>query len=158
LLPVTPVLGFIGQPKIKPAPHSLEPAAPTPEALRAVDLAAYGFDRRVDHELWLRTSSRATLWARAGEPCAYTYLGGFFGGPCVHVAGRDPECAAAALRAQLAEVASGEGVRIDIPGTATALVQIAVEAALRLTDPGLLLLSPPDRLPVAHALHSYWLL
>ncbi len=155
LLPVTPVLGFSGCPTTGDGSEQLEPAVPAPGALREVDLAAYGFDRSVDHELWARTSARATLWLRAGEPCAYSYCDA--AGNIGPVAGSDPASAAEALRAELAYQA-GRQARVDIPGTATAMVKVALEAGLRLGDPGLLLLSPPDRLPTSYAVHSYWLL
>jgi len=157
LLPVTPVLGLVGTPA-----HDagwlddagwLESVAPTTEALRVIDLAAHGFDRSVDHELFRRTSARANMWLRDGEPCGYSYRGLYGIGP---VAGVDPQSAAAALRAELA-ASTGEEIRVDIPGTAPALIQAALDAGLRLTDPGLLLLSPPDEAPTAYAIHSYWL-
>jgi GNAT superfamily N-acetyltransferase len=159
LLPVTPVLGFTGQPAPGLSGGALEPANPTPEALRVIDLAAYGFDRAVDHRFWARTSARATLWLRAGEPCAYSYGGGAFnwGGLIGPVAGRDAESAAQALRAELAGSA-GRDVNVDIPGSATALVQVALDAGLRLTDPGLLLVSSGQPPPTGYAIHSYWLL
>jgi hypothetical protein len=53
---------------------------------------------------------------------------------------------------------SDSDIRIDIPGTATALVVMALETGLRFSDPGLLLLSPPENAPTAYAIHSYWLL
>src|SRR5579875_737867 len=135
--------------------HALKPAAPAPAVLRAIDLAAYGFDRAADHEFWARTSAQATLWTRDGKPCAYSYSGGLFGiGP---VAGLDPASAAQALRAELAASADTD-IQIDIPGTATSLTQIAIQAGLRLTDPGLLLLSPGQPPPTSYAIHSYWLL
>lgn len=48
LLPVTPVLGFAGQAATGPIGGELQLATPTPEAMPAIDLAAYGFDRAVD--------------------------------------------------------------------------------------------------------------
>jgi GNAT superfamily N-acetyltransferase len=161
LLPVTPVLGFTGQPAaVAAAGPPLEPTSPVPEALRAIDLAAYGFDRAADHQFWARTSARATLWLRAGEPCAYSYGGGRFyrGGLIGPVAGRDAASAADALRAELA-ASAGQEARVDIPGSATELAEAALAAGLRLTDPGLLLLSPASQPPpAAYAIHSYWLL
>ena len=160
LLPVTPVLGFSGRPAISEGDAALEAVAPVPEAMRAIDEAAYGFDRHVDHELWARTSASATLWLRAGEPCAYSYGGGrFYGGGLIGpVAGLDPTWAARALRAELAR--SGDrDVRVDIPGSATTLVTVALKAGLRLSDPGLLLISPGEEPPPdSYAIHSYWLL
>jgi GNAT superfamily N-acetyltransferase len=155
LLPVTPMLCFAGKPQIDASAVTLERTLPTAESLRLIDLAAYGFDRRVDHEFWSRTSSApAVLWLRNGEPCAYSYRAGFRGlGP---IAGVDGTSAAQALRAELANTI--EETRIDIPGTATALVEVALEAGLRMRDPGLLLLQPPHLLPTAYAIHSYFLL
>src|SRR5579875_3499135 len=72
-------------------------------------------------------------------------------------AGLDPASAAQALRAELAASADTD-IQIDIPGTATSLTQIAIQAGLRLTDPGLLLLSPGQPPPTSYAIHSYWLL
>lgn len=158
LLPVTPMLGFAGRPgQVRGDADELQRVATVPGALRDIDLAAYGFDRAPDHELWARTSARSTLWLRAGEPCAYSYRGGFPGqiGP---VAGLDPGSAASALRAELADTPAGEEIAIDIPGTATNLVEVALEAGLRLTEPGLLLLSASHRPPSSLAIHSYWLL
>lgn len=154
LLPITPVLGFAGQPSIDPPDSALQRAAPTPAALKAIDLAAYGVDRAVDHEFWARTSSPATVWLRDGEPCAYSYPGLWGIGP---VAGCDDGAAAHALRAELAARAN-ESVRVDIPGSATALLQVALDAGLTLDDPGLLLLSQPQKPPTALAIHSYWLM
>ena len=73
------------------------------------------------------------------------------------VAGLDPPAAADALRIELAERA-GEDVRLDIPGSAPALVRVALDAGLRFADPGLLLLWPPSEPPTAYAIDSYWLL
>lgn len=158
LLPVTPVLGFAGRPSTGPAGRTLQPAAPAPAALRAIDLAAYGFDRAVDHQFWARTSARATLWLDAGRPCAYSYSGGpARGGLIGPVAGTDAASAAQALRAELASSA-GQEISVDIPGSATALVKAALAAGLRLTDVGLLLLSSGQPPPATYAIHSYWLL
>lgn len=155
LLPVAPVLALEGRPAIAAGGTGLEPTAPTAEALAAIDLAAYGFDRAVDHEFWAQTSSRATVWLCDGEPRAYSYRGLFGIGP---VAGRDPASAAEALESELAACADEE-IHIDIPGTSIALVAVALDAGLRFTDPGLLLLSPADQTPqTALAIHSYWLL
>ena len=154
LLPVTPVLDLAGAPRIAPV-DGLEPAPPDPEALHMLDVAAYGFDRRVDHELWARTCSRGTLWMWHDEAVAYSYVGPFGVGP---VAGCDAVSAARALQAELARC-SGQQVEMSIPGTAIALVDVALSAGLRFTDPGLLLLSPADQAPpTALALHSYWLM
>jgi GNAT superfamily N-acetyltransferase len=153
LLPVTPVLSFSGIPAIDASNDRFEQVTASPVMLRAIDLAAYGFDRTLDHEFWARTTSPATVWARDSEPCAHSYPGLWGIGP---LAGRDPASAAHALRCELAARA-GEEVRRDVPGTATALVQVALAAGLRLDDPGLLLISPPQQSPTALAIHSYWL-
>jgi len=154
LLPVTPVLNLVGEPQIAPV-DDLDPTLPEPDALRMLDVAAYGFDRAVDHEFWSRTCARATVWVRDDLPVAYSYVSPFGVGP---VAGRDAESAALALRAELARC-SGADISVAVPGTAIALVDIAIKAGLRFTDPGLLLLSPADQQPPsAVALHSYWLM
>lgn len=158
LLPVTPILGFAGQPSTEPAESTLRPAVPAPEALRAIDLAAYGFDRAVDHQFWASTSARATLWLNAGRPCAYSYSGGpASGGLIGPVVGIDAASAAQALRAELAD-STGKEIGVDIPGSATTLVKVALDAGLRLTDVGLLLLSSGQPPPATYAIHSYWLL
>lgn len=153
LLPVTPVLSFAGRPRI-PTVAELEPGMTDAASLRLIDLAAYGFDRAIDHELWGRTSARATLWSRAGEPVAYSYERGSLIGP---LAGLTPRDAAQALQAELARSGDFE-VSLDLPGSATAVVEVALAAGLRLNDPGLLLISPGDHPPPkALAIHSYWL-
>ena len=154
LLPVTPILEFSGTAHAD-AVDRLVPAPPTPDALRILDAHGYGFDRAVDHAFWARTSTHATVWLREREPVAYSYRSGSKLGP---IAGRDAECAGQALRAELAR-SGGDEVTVAIPGTATRLVQVALAAGLRLTDPGLLLLSPSAMpAPTALAIHSYWLL
>jgi GNAT superfamily N-acetyltransferase len=153
LLPITPMLELRGRPTIEAGDGGLEATRPTPEALRLIDLASYGFDRAVDHDFWGRTSPRATVWVGNGDPRAYSYFGLFGIGP---VAGVDPQSAAWALRAELA-ASAGEEVRVGVPGSAPALLEVALEARLRFTDPGLLLLSPPTEPPTSVAIDSYWL-
>ena len=153
LLPVTPILEFSGRPKLSEGGR-LTPIAMDAPALRAIDLAAYGFDREVDHGFWRSTSKRATLWSRDGVPVAYSYQGFYGIGP---VAALEPDAAADALREELAQ-STGEETAVWIPGTAVRLVEVALASGLRLGDPGLLLLSPPARSPESLAIHSYWLM
>jgi GNAT superfamily N-acetyltransferase len=139
LVPATPVLAFAGRPRGLDAP-----VAPAGADLPAIDAAAYGFDRAVDHAYWER-HARRTTW-----PGAYSYA--FPGGEIGPVAGLDAEAAAHALAAELAR-ADGE-VRVRIPGSSRALVEVALRAGLRLGPvPGLLLLSeglpPPESLAIA---------
>ena len=169
VMPVTPMLVFSGRPRVDSRSDSrvgartdsreedLQAVAPEREALAAIDVAAYGFDRSTDHTLWARMSQGATLWQRDGAPCAYSYRDTIPGliGP---IAGRDAECAALALRAELARTPENGEVRLSIPGTATVLVRVALDAGLRFDDPGLLLLSPGDALPSSWIPHSFWLL
>ena len=117
--------------------------------LAAIDAAAYGFDRAVDHAYW-GGLARCTGWARGAAAVAYSYAfpGGFLG----PVAGVDAEAAAAALECELAR-ADGPVV-VRIPGSARLLVEVALRCGLRLSaTPGLLLLSagaePPDALVLA---------
>jgi len=139
LVPATPVLAFGGRPL--GGESALEPVEAD---LAAIDAAAYGFDRAVDHAYWER-HARRTTW-----PGAYSYA--FPGGEIGPVAGLDAAAAARALAAELAR-ADGE-VRVRIPGSSRALVEVALRAGLRLGPvPGLLLLSeglsPPNALAIA---------
>lgn len=139
LVPTAPVLSLVGAPLPGDEPAGLEPAEPAAEALAALDAAAYGFDRTVDHAHWQEVG-HATLWLRAGEPAAYSYVvGGAWIGP---VAGVDGASAAAALRAELARATSR--VRVLVPGTSRELVETALAAGLRIGGPPALLLTSPE--------------
>ena len=142
LTPVTPLLTFKGTPSLETS------AEEAPADLAAIDAAAYGFDRRVDHRYW-------TLHARRREwGDAYSYV--FPGGDLGPVAGLT---AGAAARALAAELAHAEGsVRVRIPGSARELVAVALRARLRLDPvPGLVLLSPGVEPPAALAPSGYML-
>ena len=141
LVPATPVLGFAGRPRWTGA----APARPEPADVAAIDAAGYAFDRAVDHAYW-QQHARRTTW-----PDAYSYA--FPGGEIGPVAGLD---SAAAARALVGELARAEGdVRLRIPGSSRALVEVALAAGLQPTPvPGLLLLSeaaapPPTSLAIA---------
>jgi GNAT superfamily N-acetyltransferase len=150
LVPTAPVLALVGTPRTE-EPGGLEAAVSEPEALRELDLAAYGFDRAPDHAYW-QSFARATLWLRAGAPVAYSYAvsPGWIG----PVAGVDGEAAAAALGAELARF---EGrVRVLVPGSCRELVAAALEAGLELAGPpGLLLLSRDAPVPRSLAPGGY---
>jgi GNAT superfamily N-acetyltransferase len=143
LIPATPILAFTGR------PHSDgRNLRPEVADLAAIDVAAYGFDRAIDHAYWEQHAVRTT-W-----PGAYTYT--FPGGDIGPVAGLDAAAAARALAAELAR-ADGE-VRVRIPGSARALVEVALAAGLRLDPvPGLLLLSETVTPPTALAIAGYML-
>jgi GNAT superfamily N-acetyltransferase len=143
LIPATPILGFAGR------PHSDgRDLRPEEADLAAIDVAAYGFDRAIDHAYWEQYGVRTT-W-----PGAYTYT--FPGGQIGPVAGLNAAAAARALAAELAR-ADG-GVRVRIPGTSRALVEVALAAGLRLDPvPGLLLLSETVTPPTAVAIAGYML-
>ena len=143
LIPATPILLFTGR------PHSDGRDLRSEDAdLAAIDLAAYGFDRAIDHAYWEQYAVRTT-W-----PGAYTYR--FPGGEIGPVAGLDAATAARALAAELAR-ADGE-VRVRIPGSSRALVEVALAAGLRLDPvPGLLLLSETVTPPTALAIAGYML-
>lgn len=142
LVPATPVLGFSGRPRPAGAP----PARAEPADLSAIDAAAYGFDRAVDHAYW-QQHARRTTWAHA-----YSYA--FPGGEIGPVAGLDAPAAARALAGELAR-AAGE-VRLRIPGSSRALVEVALAAGLQPTPvPGLLLLSESAAPPTALAIAGY---
>jgi GNAT superfamily N-acetyltransferase len=142
LLPATPVLTFTGRPS--PIPVA---ATPGPVDLAAVDGASYGFDRRVDHQYW-SSFARRSEW---GDAYSYATAGEI--GP---VAGMTPDAAAAALAGELAR-AEGE-VRVQIPGSARALVAVALAARLSVAPvPGLLLVSEEAGAPTAVAPSGYTL-
>jgi len=142
LIPATPILTFTGSPR---SDGDLRPEAAD---LAAIDLAAYGFDRAVDHAYWEQFAQRTT-W-----PGAYTYV--FPGGAIGPVAGLDAAAAARALAAELAR--ANAGVRVRIPGSSRALVEVALTAGLRLDPvPGLLLVSETVQPPTALAIAGYML-
>ena len=141
LVPATPVLRLVGTPRAVTAP--VEPASAD---LASVDTVAYGFDRSVDHAYWSRNATRTT-W-----PGAYSYA--FPGGELGPIGGVDSRSAADALAAELAR-AEGE-VRLRIPGSSRALVEVALAAGLQLDPvPGLLLLSEGVAPPTALAIAGY---
>jgi GNAT superfamily N-acetyltransferase len=143
LIPATPVLTFAGRPRSDG--RDLEPEAAD---VAAIDLAAYGFDRALDHAYW-EQFAQCTTW-----PGAYSYATP--DGAIGPVAGLDP---AAAARALAAELARAEGaVRVRIPGSSRALVEVALAAGLRLDPvPGLLLLSETVTPPTSLAISGYML-
>lgn len=142
LMPVTPVLTFAGTPSTAMRDEIAEDAAD----LTAIDEAAYGFDRAVDHRHWERFARRTT------RPDAYSYA--FPGGAIGPVAGLTPAAAANALAAELAR-ADGR-VRVRVPGSARRLVEVALEAGLRLDPvPGLLLVTHGVEPPTALAPSGY---
>jgi GNAT superfamily N-acetyltransferase len=152
LVPTTPLLALVGTPRVEDR-DGLEPAAPTADALAALDLTAYGFDRSVDHAYWSGVG-RGTVWLRGGEPASYSYVvDGAWVGP---VGGVDGPAAADALRAELART---EGqARVLVPGTSRELVETALAADLRIGGPpGLLLLSAGVRAPTSLAISGYTL-
>jgi GNAT superfamily N-acetyltransferase len=152
LVPTTPLLALVGTPRMEER-DALEPAAPIADALAVLDLAAYCFDRSVDHAYWRRVG-HGTLWLRGGDPAAYSYVvDGAWIGP---VGGVDGRAAADALRAELVR-AEGQ-VRVLVPGTSRELVEAALAAGLRIGGPpGLLLLSAGARAPTSLAISGYTL-
>lgn len=143
LIPATPILTFTGRPHIDGGDR-----APEPADVVAIDLAAYGFDRAVDHAYWEQYAQRTT-W-----PGAYSYV--FPGGAIGPVAGLDAAAAAGALSAELAR--SEADIRVRIPGSSRTVVEVALAAGLRLDPvPGLLLLSEPVTPPTALAIAGFML-
>lgn len=140
LAPATPILTFDGIPAIDAE------AGEADADVAAIDAAAYGFDRESDHRYWERIARRTTF----GDAYSYAFPGGAIG----PVAGLTPAACARALAAALARA---EGtVRVRIPGSARALVEVALRAGLRLGPvPGLLLLSEGLEPPTALAPSGY---
>ena len=142
LVPATPLLTFTGGPRV----DASEDEAPGDVA--AIDAAAYGFDRTVDHR-YCELQARRSEWGDA-----YSYI--FPGGDIGPVAGMTPAAAARALAVELAR--SDGPVRVRIPGSARELVEVALHAGLRLDAvPGLVLLSPGVEPPMALAPSGYML-
>lgn len=151
LVPATPLLSFSGVPVLSGTDTTVSTGPPS--SVAAIDEAAYGFDRSVDHRLWGEIAER-TIWFRDDRPTAYSYR--FPGGAVGPVAGVDPGAAATALAGELARAEGSVSVRI--PGSSRALVSCALAAGLRLSPtPGLLLLSDGVQPPTALAIGSYTL-
>jgi hypothetical protein len=154
LVPATPVLSFSGTPRVAAAPltGSWHPAE-SPRETAALDAAAYGFDRAVDHAYWTGLARR-TIWARDDTAVAYSYA--FPRGHIGPVAGLDPDAAAGALEGELARATGPVVVRI--PGSSRSLVEVALRRGLRLSPtPGLLLLSADAEPPISLALSGFTL-
>jgi GNAT superfamily N-acetyltransferase len=143
LIPATPVLTFGGVPLLD-APAVEE----APADLAAIDAAAYGFDRAVDHAFWASYARRST-W---GDAYSYAVPGGGIG----PVAGLTPAAAATALAAELARAEGA--VQVQVLGSSRELVEVLLRARLRLSPvPGLLLLSRDVPAPTALAIAGYTL-
>ncbi len=152
MIPVTPALHLGGVPAPVPS-AGLVPSPPNAAALRALDLAAYGFDRAVDHAFWGEIAP-CTLWLDGGEPAAYAYV--FPGDRIGPIAGRTAALAAAALQEELART-DGEASLV-VPGSAREVVAAALGAGLRFVRvPGLLLLSPGVPAPESLVIAGYTL-
>jgi GNAT superfamily N-acetyltransferase len=148
LVPATPVLVLSGTPT--GATATLEEGSGD---LAAIDAAAYGFDRAVDHEYWGR-HARRTVWLRDGAAVAYSYA--FPGGSIGPVAGLDAAAATAALDGELAK--SDASVLVRLPGSSRTLVETALRRGLTLSPtPGLLLLSERAAAPTALGIAGYML-
>lgn len=153
LVPATPVLELAGTAADRTFGR-LTASPPEPDALAALDAAAYGFDRAPDHRFWA-SSARCTLWLRQGTPAAYSYVSPQ--GRIGPLAGLDAESAADALAEELGRL-DGAAARVDIPGSSRELIVTALQAGLRISGPpGLLLLSPEVQAPRALAISGYWL-
>lgn len=143
LIPTTPVLTFTGTPKID-APGLAEADAD----IAALDASAYGFDRAPDHALWSPVA-RLTTW---GDAYSYAFPGGDIG----PVVGATPAAAAAALAAELARATAP--IRVRVLGSAPELVEVALQAGLRLGSvPGLLLCTRDAPAPTAVTPSGYLL-
>lgn len=153
LIPTAPILHLSGISACA-EPERAAATSVEAEALTALDRAAYGFDRSVDHRFW-SARAKATLWLADDEPIAYSYVGP--DGKLGPLAGRDGKSAALALRGELARRVGCE-TTLAIPGTARELVMTALACGLRFSQPpGLLLLSRSCSAPNALAISDYWL-
>jgi GNAT superfamily N-acetyltransferase len=152
LIPATPILSFAGDRAAGGRPPlAAAAAADANRHLAAIDAAAYGFDRLVDHDYW-RSLAQLTLWQRGADVVAYSYA--WPGGTVGPVCGVDEQAAAAALEGEL--VRSGGPAAVRIPGSSRSLVATALRQGLRLSPtPGLLLVSEPAAVPGPLAIGSY---
>ena len=154
LIPTAPLLQLAGDADLA-EPPGLDPSEPEPAALASLDLAAYGFDRAVDHAYWSEHIA-ATLWRLDGEPVAYSYS--WPNGRIGPLAAANQESAGLALTAALAQQGNGPAI-VVAPGTAAPLIEAALAAGLRMqAPPGLLLMSGDAKPPDALAVSSYTLL
>ena len=151
LIPTTPILKLTGTGACE-KPEDLDASAADGEAMVAIDRAAYGFDRRPDHQFWQEQKGQPRLWRRSGQPVGYTYTDplGLIG-PLAALTAVD---AAEVLRAELAR-RNDQQTTVVVPGTARELVSAGLAAGLRFTGlPDLLLLSDGCPVPTAIALSA----
>ena len=151
LLPIAPLIRLVGR-AVDAGTSALELGEASIDDLARVDLAAYGFERRLDHPFWASLGTRHA-WARGGAIVAWSYR--WANGNIGPLAAVDAETAADSLRAELAldPVAS-----IELPGTARPLLSAALAAGLRIDPPmGLLLASDGIPAPTSLAIGTYGL-
>lgn len=150
LLPIAPLMRFVAASETR-TPELELGEAPIGE-LTAIDRAAYGFGRAVDHEHWSRLGARH-VWFRGGEAVAWAYR--WRGGNVGPLAAIDEATAAAAFRSELA---SGGPVSIEAPTTSRSIYSAALAAGLRIAPPmGLLLASDGIEAPTSLAIGTYGL-
>jgi GNAT superfamily N-acetyltransferase len=157
LVPITTVVALRGVPTPDEPPVRLFRTPPTRDALRSLDQAAYGFDRSVDHAYW-REQRSLSVWSRGEGPIAYSYRAA--AGDIGPIAALDGAVAAAALQAELWEVAAsgGEAV-VRIAGDAIDVIQAGLACGLRLEPPiSVLLTSAKDPPRTAQVLSGYFLM
>lgn len=148
LLPIAPLVRLAGTLAAREGASGLVAGEARIDDLAAIDRAAYGFDRRVDHEFWGSGWSRRA-WFRGGELVAWSYR--WPTGRLGPLAAIDGSSAADAYRA---EVASGGAVELEVPASSRALLAAALADGLRIQPPmGLLLASdgiaPPDSIAIS---------
>jgi GNAT superfamily N-acetyltransferase len=157
LVPGGTLVALRGTPTAAEPPRGLFRTRPTRHALRALDQAAYGFDRSADHAYW-REERRLSVWSRGDTPVAYSYRTA--AGDIGPVAGVDDSAAAAALRAELSEVdpAGGEVV-LRIAGDATDVIRAGLASGLQLEPPISVILTSAKNPPrSAQVISSFFLI
>jgi len=144
LLPIAPLIALTADAG-EPARPELEAGEASIEDLEAIDRAAYGFGRALDHR-YLASRWERHVWFRKGRVVAWAYR--WPNGNVGPLAAIDAETAAAAFRSELA---AGGPISIEIPSTARPLLAAALAAGLRIRPPVALLLAS-DGIPAPTAL------
>lgn len=150
LVPIAPLVRFAGAGEA--GQTELELGDALPDGLAAIDRAAYGFARSVDHGYWASMGERH-VWFRGGEGVAWSYR--WPDGKIGPLAAVDGATAAAAVRSELA---SGGPASIEAPTTSRSIYCAALAAGLQITPPmGLLLASDGVEAPTSLAIGTYGL-
>jgi hypothetical protein len=129
MLPGSQILVFEGEPRLQPelvTGYTLEPLDQAFAAL--VDERILGARRQTDHQFWERIGAEGLQARHAGKLIGYFYLDGGLVGPLawINPAHANP------LLSLACQAASGQAVRLRIPGMNHAALSFALDAGLQL--------------------------